>query len=115
MVSEENGQTINKFYTLPLEMNKIDSLNLSWTLVHEIDEQSPLYHFDADYFSKNQGEIMVFIKTFDDMFSTVVAAQTSYTFNEIVSNAKFEVMYHKNTDRTTTILELDKLNAFVKV
>jgi inward rectifier potassium channel len=115
IVSEENGQTINKFYSLPLEMNKIDSLNLSWTLVHEIDEQSPLYHFDADYFSKNQDQIMVFIKIFDDMFSTVVAAQTSYTFNEIVFNAKFEMMYHENTDQTITILELDNLNAFVRL
>jgi inward rectifier potassium channel len=113
LVSEENGQTINKFYILPLEVNKIDSLNLSWTLVHEIGKQSPLFHLDSDFFAKNKGEVMVFIKTFDDMFSGVVSAQTSYIFDEIVYNAKFEMMYHKNKDRTKTVLELDKLSTYV--
>lgn len=115
LVGKENGQKRNNFYTLPLEMSKIDSLNLSWTLVHEITETSPLYNFNADYFSENQGEILVFIKTFDDMFSTVVSAQTSYTFDEIVCDAKFEMMYHEDKSRTRTVLELDKLSNYTKV
>lgn len=115
MVIEENGQLVNKFYTLPLEMNKINSLSLSWTLVHEINEESPLYNINPDFFSENEGEFIVFIKTFDDMFSTVVGAQTSYTFDEVVYNAKFKMMYHENDNRTKTILELDKLNDFQKL
>jgi inward rectifier potassium channel len=114
MITEEKGQLVNKFYTLPLEMNKINSLSLSWTLVHEINEESPLHQLDAAFFFENQGEILVFIKTFDDMFSTIVGAHTSYTFDEIVYDAKFEMMYHENKNRTKTILELDKLNSFVK-
>jgi inward rectifier potassium channel len=114
MITEEKGQLVNKFYTLPLEMNKINSLSLSWTLVHEINEESPLHQLDAAFFLENQGEILVFIKTFDDMFSTIVGAHTSYTFDEIVYDAKFEMMYHENKNRTKTILELDKLNSYVK-
>jgi hypothetical protein len=115
MISEENGQLVNKFYTLALEMNKINSLSLSWTLVHEINEESPLYNLDAHFFTENEGEFIVFIKTFDDMFSTIVGAQTSYTFDEVVYNAKFQMMYHENSDRTKTILELDKLNDYIKL
>lgn len=114
MITEEKGQLVNKFYTLPLEMNKINSLSLSWTLVHEINEESPLHQLDAAFFFENQGEILVFIKTLDDMFSTIVGAHTSYTFDEVVYDAKFEMMYHENKNRTKTILELDKLNSFVK-
>lgn len=114
-VVHDQGELVNKFYTLPLELNKINSFSLSWTLVHEINEESPLYNCDASYFSENKGEFLVFIKTFDDMFSTNVGAQTSYTFNEVVCDAKFEMMYHENKSGSKTILELDKLSAYVKV
>ena len=115
MVVEENGQLVNKFYTLPLELHKINTLSLSWTLVHAITEESPLFGLEENYFKQNEGEFLVFIKTFDDMFSTIVGAQTSYTFDEIIYNAKFEIMYYENKDMTQTILDLDKLDTFQKI
>ena len=36
------------------------------------------------------------------MFRTIVAAQTSYTFNEIIDDAKFEMMNHEETNRKKT-------------
>jgi inward rectifier potassium channel len=112
MSIEENGVLVNKFFELDLEMKKINTLTLSWTLVHPINEESPLYQFTASDFAAIKGEILVIIKTFDDMFSTTVAARTSYTFEEVVYGAKYEIMYAKNADNTRTILYLDKLNAF---
>ncbi|WP_166926298.1 ion channel [Flavobacterium poyangense] len=115
MSIEENGKMINKFYNLELELDHINALSLSWTLVHPITENSPLYNFTEEDFKKIHGEIMVFISTFDDMFSNTVAASTSYTFNEIVYGAKFETMYNRSEDSTKTILHLDKLNHFEAV
>lgn len=112
MSIEENGEKTNKFYTLNLELDRINALSLSWTLVHAITEESPLYNFTEDDFKKIHGEILVFITTFDDMFSNTVAARTSYTFNEIIYGAKFETMYNRNKDATKTILYLDKLNQY---
>lgn len=114
MTVEENGVMTNKFYTLNLEMSRINSLNLSWTLVHPITEESPLYNFTKEDFAAIEGEILVYVKTFDDMFSTTVAARTSYTFAEFVYGAKFELMYSENETNTKTILHLDKLNSFYK-
>ncbi|MCG9790940.1 ion channel [Flavobacterium algicola] len=113
MSIEENGEMINKFYTLDLEMQKVSSLNLSWTLVHPINEQSPLYQLSKSDFKTIHGEIIVYVKTFDDMFSSTVAARTSYVFEEIVYGAKFIPMYTRNFDHSKTILDLDKLNEFV--
>lgn len=107
---EENGIITNKFYNLNMEMNKINSLTLSWTLVHPILEDSPLYNLTKEDFKSMHGEIIVFIKTFDDMFSTVVAANTSYTFEEVIYGAKFKPMYSRNKDNSKTILNLDNLN-----
>lgn len=112
MSVEENGLMTNKFYTLDLELKKINALTLSWTLVHPITEDSPLYKFTKEDFATMNGEILVFIKTFDDMFSNTVAARTSYTFDEVVYGAKFEPMYTRSNDSSKTVLHLDKLNVF---
>ena len=112
MSMEENGQRVNKFYNLNLELDRINALSLSWTLVHPIDKNSPLYNFTEEDFKKTHGEILVFITTFDDMFSNTVAARTSYTFSEIIYGAKFQTMYNRSKDGTKTILHLDKLNQF---
>jgi inward rectifier potassium channel len=112
---EENGISTNKFYSLPLEMNKINSLTLSWTLVHPIDEESPLFNFNETDFQQTIGEVLVFVKSFDDMYSSSVVKRTSYTFDEVVYGAKFIPMYDKNESNTKTILHLDYLNKYVKV
>lgn len=112
MSVEENGKMTNKFYNLELELDRVNALSLSWTLVHPITENSPLYNFTEEDFNKTHGEILVFITTFDDMFSNTVAARTSYTFNEIIYGAKFKTMYNRSKDGSKTILHLDLLNKF---
>jgi len=109
---EEEGQQTIKFYNLELELSRINALTLSWTLVHPITEDSPLYNFTEEDFKKIHGDILVFITTFDDMFSNTVVARTSYTFSEIIYGAKFQAMYNRSKDNTKTILHLDKLNQY---
>lgn len=115
MSIEENGIKSNKFYALDLELDKVNALTLSWTLVHPITESSPLYQLSKEDFENIKGEILVFVKTFDDMFSSVVAIRTSYTFEEVVYGVKFKPMYSRNIDNTKTILHLDKLNEFENI
>jgi len=111
----ENGQMVNRFYSLDLELQRINSLTLSWTLVHPITEESPLFSFTKQDFETIEGEVIIYMKAFDDLFSTTVAARTSYTFEEIIYGAKFEIMYAENEDKTKTILYLDKLDRYNKV
>lgn len=115
MTIEENGKLINKFYNLDLELSKVNALTLSWTLVHPITESSPLYNLTQDDFQNITGEILVFIKVFDDMFSTTVVKRTSYSFSEVVFGAKFLPMFSRSTDDNRTLLHIDKLNLFEKV
>lgn len=115
IANEENGKLSNKFYNLDMEMQTINSLTLSWTLVHPITAESPLYNFSKDDFANIKGEILVFIKAFDDLFSNTVISRTSYTFNEVVYGGKFTPMFHRNGERNTTVLELEKLNVFTPI
>ncbi len=112
LVLEENGIRKNQFFPLKLEFEKIAALSLSWTLVHPINEESPLFKFSEEDFKNTKGEIIVYMKAFDEMFSSNVSVRTSYSFNELIYGAKFQLMYHTNIDSSKTILELDKINSF---
>lgn len=112
---EENGVVVNKFYTLPLEMERVNALTLSWTIVHPINEESPLFGFKESDYKNIQGEFLVFFKTFEDMYSSTVVKRTSYTFSEVVYGAKFVSMFTRSSQNDKTLLHLDKLNAFERV
>ena len=112
MMTEENGKQANRFFPLEMELEKVNALTLSWTLVHPITESSPIYGFSKDDYQNTTGEVIVFIKAFDDMFSNTVVARTSYTFNEIVYGAAFNPMYHRDENSNSTVLDLNKLNDF---
>lgn len=115
MTVEENGVNVNRFFPLDLEYSTINALTLSWTLVHHITEESPLYEFTNDDFANEKGEVLVFLKAFDEMFSNTVAIRTSYIFKEIVYGAKFLQMFEHSSDNTKTVIHIDKLNLFEKV
>ena len=110
---EENGINVNRFYPLELEFNTVNTLALNWTIVHPINEKSPLYNFTQADFENMQGEILLNIKAFDDMFSNIVVTRTSYVFSEIEYGAKFEPMYERASTGDKTIIYLEKINSFV--
>ncbi|MEO6406652.1 MAG: ion channel [Ferruginibacter sp.] len=110
LVIEENGIVQNRFYPLDLELERVNTLNLSWTVVHPITENSPIYDFTREDFTNCKGEVIVFLKAFDDMFSNTVVARSSYTFGEIIYGAKFLPMFHQDQEHNRTVLDLDKLN-----
>jgi len=113
IVVEEDGKTANKFFQLPLEYNNVNALTLSWTIVHPITETSPFYNFTKEDFENTTGEILVYLKAFDDMFSNTVVTRTSYTFKEIIIGAKFKPMYMRSSEGNKTILHMDKLNSYI--
>jgi inward rectifier potassium channel len=115
LIIEENGIASNKFFNLDLEAIKINALALSWTLVHPINEESPLYNFKAEDYAKSKGEILIYIKAFDDTFSNSVIARTSFTFNEVCYGGKFTPMYNRDNTGQTTVLHVEKLNDYTKV
>lgn len=104
-----------KFFDLHLERDRVDSLPMNWTVVHPIDENSPLMNFSYEDMKTADVELYVLIRAFDDVYSNIVLQRTSYTFNEIIFNRKFIPMYRESEDGKTTIVELDKLNEHVEI
>ncbi len=109
---QENDQPTYKFYDLQLERNKVDTLMMNWTVVHPIDENSPLFGLAPEEYKTSDVEVYVRVKGFDDVYSTTVIQRTSYIADEIKFNAKFIPMFHESEDGKTTIVELDKLSSY---
>ena len=107
---KDNGKTVTKFYQLKLEVARINSLALSWTIVHNIDEESPLYNCSKKEMEETRMEVIVNIKAFDDHFSNIVQQRTSYTYHQLIYGARFLPMFERAHDGSNTILELDKIN-----
>lgn len=112
LLVQENGNSAYKFFNLPLERSKVENLPMNWTVVHPIDENSPLLGLSETDMKDADVELYVLIRAFDDVFSNFVLSRTSYTYNEIKFNRKFVPMYRETG--TTTILELNKLSESVE-
>lgn len=112
---QENGQGVTRFYQLPVEISRINSLAISWTIVHPLNENSPMYQFTETDFSDSKIELIVAIRAFDDHFSNTVQQRTSYTHEDLVYGARFLSMIQRSVHGSTTVLELDKINAFEHV
>jgi inward rectifier potassium channel len=111
LVSKVNGEIVSKFFQLKLEISEISALSLNWTLVHVIDEESPLFDIDFNAPGEHQLEIILTLTAFDEKYSNTVKQRTSYIMEDIVYGAKFLPMYHYNSE-SRAILDISKLNEF---
>jgi len=115
MQVEENNKPTFKFFDLHLERSRVDSLPMNWTVVHPIDQDSPITGFSMEDMKAADVELYVLVRGFDDVYSASVLKRTSYTYEEIIFNRKFKPMYRESDDGKTTIVELHKLNEHVEV
>ena len=115
MQVEENGQSTFKFFSLLLERDHVESLMMNWTVVHPIDEKSPLRNLTANDMKNTDLEVYVLVRGFDDVYSNTVLERTSYTFDEIAFNTKFVSMYRESEDGKTTILEINKIHEYIVI
>ena len=106
----ENDAPIYKYFTLDLERSRVESMPMSWTVVHPITETSPFFGFTEEDMRAADVELYINLRGFDEVFSNYVQQRTSYTYAEILFNRKFIPMFRESPDGRKTILELHKLN-----
>lgn len=113
-VAGEPGKQKRTFQPLPLERDTVDFLALTWTIVHPIDDSSPLFKKTSEDAERNQSEVIILIKAFDETFSQSVRARYSYRFDEIIWNAKFTPAFE--FDQTgNMVLNIDKVGSHAPV
>jgi inward rectifier potassium channel len=111
---EENGNFVRRFDLLKLERDKVSFFPLAWTVVHPIDEDSPLYNCTEEDFRNNDAEILVLLSAIDETFAQAVHTRTSYKIDELKFGYKFSNMYDQtNSDEPITI-DVRKLSKIEK-
>lgn len=109
---EENAA--RNYYELPLERDNINFFPLTWTIVHPIDENSPLYGLTEKDIKESGAEFLVLIKAFDDTFSQSVHSRSSYTADEIIWDSKFTNIYSESPQGITSV-DMSRFNEVEKI
>jgi inward rectifier potassium channel len=112
---KENGEWVRKFYFLDTELKKINFMVLSWTVVHPVDDKSPLFGLTEADLIDSEAEFVVMISATDDTYGQQVQKRYSYKPFQVVWNAKFNPMFRPSNNNNLTILELDRINEFERL
>ena len=107
---EPGEQPIRRFAALTLARDRVIMFPANWTLVHYIDENSPLFGKTKEELIANHAEIMITVRAFDETYAQEVHSNYSYTADELIWDAQFELMYEATT--TGTFLGLDRIDAY---
>ena len=108
------GKLARKYKPLNLERPDVYFFPLTWTVVHPIDPESPLYGKTAEDLASLQAEVLILIKGFDDTFSQTVHTRYSYRYDEIVWGARFTPAFQIN-QAGDIVLDVDRVSAFAKI
>lgn len=80
---------LREFSSLKLERHKVAFLPYTWTIVHPIDNESPLKNMSAEELAQRDVEFISLIKAFDESTSQVVYSRSSYKAAEVAFGEKF--------------------------
>jgi inward rectifier potassium channel len=103
------------FFNLDLEISKINFLTLSWTIVHPIDDKSPLNGLTQKEMLERDLEVLILIKAINDTFSQTVHSRFSYKANDIVTNAKFRPMHQEPDKRGRLRIVVNDVHLYDKL
>ena len=107
---DAEGQLRRNFVELKLERKKVFFLALTWTVVHPIDESSPLAGKSAADLERLQAEVLILIRGYDDSFTQVVNTRYSYRWEEIQWSARFSPAFDV-TPEGHLVLDLGRVSA----
>ncbi len=107
-VETKDGQPQRTYKPLTLERDKLVFMPLTWTIVHPIDQESPLWGLTEEDLERQQAEVMIVIRAYDDTFSQTVIARRSYRYDEVLWNRRFAPAFFVNGEGDM-VLELRKL------
>ncbi len=110
-VEDDGGRPRRRFAELELERKSVLFLPLTWTVVHPIDERSPLYGKTAADLERLQSELLVMMRAFDETFGQPVHSRFSYRYDEIVWGATFAPAFEVEANGDLRV-ELERLGNF---
>jgi len=113
-VEPSGGAMLRTYKPLELERPNVQFLPLAWTVVHPIDETSPLWGKTARDLAKLEAEFLISIKAFDDTFFQTVYVRYSYRHEEVVWGSRFASTFEVDLEGHM-VLDLGRLSVLQPV
>lgn len=110
-----DGSRIRRYYDLPLEREKVVFFPFAWTIVHPIDENSPMHALSREDLIANDAEFLILLTGIDETFSQTVHARSSYRSSEVVWGARFGNIYIQDQDGHILGVDMNRFNNFERV
>ncbi|MBD2449799.1 ATP-sensitive inward rectifier potassium channel 10 [Nostoc sp. FACHB-152] len=89
------GQFMRRISDLKLVRQQTPGFALSWSVMHIIDESSPLYGMTPESLNQTNSLLMISLTGIDETVSQVVHARHSYSANDILWNNRFvDILHH---------------------
>ncbi len=92
------GYEMRRFYDLPLVRSHSPLFALTWTVMHAIDENSPLYGVSAAEIAKDNMELLMIFTGLDETLSQTIHARHSFISGEILWNMRFVDILSRTKD-----------------
>ncbi len=83
------GMTMRRFQELKLVRSSTALFALSWTVMHPIDQDSPLYGLSPEDMIARDMELVVMLNGLDEIVADRIYARHAYWADEIVWNRRF--------------------------
>lgn len=83
------GHTMRRIYDMKLTRSHSPFFVLTWTAMHPIDEESPLYGETPESLANSDAEIMIALTGIDETVAQTVHTRYTYAVRNILWNFKF--------------------------
>lgn len=93
-VISAEGDRLYRIFDLNLVRRQIPNFRLTWTVMHPIDEQSPLYGSTLESLAKARAQIVISLSGVDDELSQTIYARHTYGVQNILENYRFVDIFH---------------------
>jgi inward rectifier potassium channel len=107
-VSRE-GIAMRRFQELALVRSRSSLFALSWTVMHRIDESSPLYGVSRESLEEGQAELIVLLSGTDETLADIIWARHSYKPHQILWGQRF-VDILSTTGRGRRLVDLTRFH-----
>jgi len=104
-----------EYVPLKLERERVVFFPASWTIVHPIDDGSPLAGMSEAELRTCDAEFLILLNGFDETFSQTVHTRSSYKADEIVWGARFKPMFNAPKADGTLSVDIRKLSDYDRV
>jgi inward rectifier potassium channel len=107
-----DGSGNREFIPLKLERDSVIFFPLAWTIVHPIDETSPLYGATPEDIGGCNAEFLVLLSGIDETSAQTVHTRTSYKADEIVWGARFTNLFNPPKPDGVLSIDIGRLHDF---